>query len=94
MALARCSGRARWLAAADDANGESRAWRGVASTAAEIGIIAGGGTGLLTYLATADHGFGHPPHWTLALIGVLLGYAVGIAAVTPRFRFQSPAPRR
>ena len=68
--------------------------RGVASTAWEIGIVAGGGTGLLTYLATADHGFGHPPHWTLALIGVLLGYAVGIAAVTPRFRFQSPAPRR
>ena len=68
--------------------------RRVASTAWEIGIMAGGGTGLLTYLAAADHGFGHPPHWTLALIGVLLGYAVGIAAVTPRFRFQSSAPKR
>jgi hypothetical protein len=68
--------------------------RRVASTAWEIGVIAGGGTGLLTYLATADHVFGHPPHWTLALIGVLLGYAIGIAAVTPRFRFQSAAPKR
>ena len=68
--------------------------RRVTSTAWEIGIVAGGGAGLLTYLATVDHGFGHPPHWTLALIGVLLGYAVGIAAVTPRFRFQSPAPKR
>lgn len=68
--------------------------RRVTSTAWEIGIVAGGGIGLLTYLGTADHAFGHPPHWTLALIGVLLGYAVGIAAVTPRFRFQPPAPKR
>ena len=68
--------------------------RDIASTAWEIGIVTGGGLGLLTYLVTADHRFGHPPHWTLAVIGALVGYAVGIAAVTPRFRFLSPVRNR
>lgn len=66
--------------------------RTIASTAWEVGILVGGGAGLLTYLATVDHLFGHPPHWIIAVIGALLGYAAGIAAVTPRFRLQS-APR-
>jgi hypothetical protein len=66
----------------------------IASTAWEFGIFAGGVLGLLTYLATVDHPFGHPPHWTLAALGMLLGYAVGIAWGTPRFRFQSPVPHQ
>ena len=66
----------------------------VASTSWQIGLAAGAGLGLLTYLATDDHSFGHQPHWTLALLGLLLGYALGIAAVTPRLRFQPPAPKR
>ena len=64
--------------------------RRIVSTAWEIGIVAAGGAGLLTYMGTADHRFGHPLHWILAVVGVLLGYALGIGAVTPRFRLQSP----
>ena len=64
--------------------------RRIVSTAWEIGIMAAGGAGLLTYLGTADHRFGHPLHWVLAVVGVLLGYALGIGAVTPRVRLQSP----
>ncbi len=64
--------------------------RRIISTAWEIGIVSAGGAGLLTYLGTADHRFGHPLHWILAVLGVLLGYALGIGAVTPRFRLQSP----
>lgn len=64
--------------------------RRIVSTAWEIGIMAAGGAGLLTYLGTADHRFGHPLHWVLAVVGVLLGYALGIGAVTPRFRLRSP----
>ncbi len=65
--------------------------RRIVSTAWEIAIVAAGGAGLLTYLGTADHRFGHPLHWILAVVGALLGYALGIGAVTPRFRLQSPS---
>lgn len=64
--------------------------RRIVSTAWEIAIVTAGGTGLLTYIATADHRFGHPLHWIVAVVGGLLGYAVGIGAVTPRFRLQAP----
>lgn len=64
--------------------------RRIVSTAWEIAIVTAGGMGLLTYIGTADHRFGHPLHWILAVVGVLLGYAVGIGAVTPRFRLQAP----
>jgi len=68
--------------------------RDISSTAWEIGVLVGGGAALLTYLVTADHGFGHPPHWILAGLGGLVGYAVGIAAATPRFRFVASRGRR
>jgi len=64
--------------------------RRIVSTAWEIGIVVAGGTALLSYLGTADHRFGHPLHWILAVVGLLLGYALGIGASTPRFRLQSP----
>lgn len=64
--------------------------RRIVSSSWEIAIAVAAGAGLLTYLATADHRFGHPLHWILAVLGLLLGYAVGIGASTPRFRLQSP----
>lgn len=64
--------------------------RRLVSTAWEIGIVVAGGAGLLTYIGSADHRFGHPLHWLLALVGVLTGYALGIGATTPRFRLQAP----
>jgi len=64
--------------------------RRIVSTTWEIGIVVAGGAALLTYLGTSDHQFGHPLHWILAVVGLLLGYALGIGATTPRFRLQSP----
>lgn len=67
--------------------------RRIVSTAWEVAIVVAGGAGLLTYLGTADHRFGHPLHWILAVVGLLLGYAIGIGAATPRFRLQPPATK-
>ncbi len=64
--------------------------RQIVSTTWETGIVVAGGAALLTYLGTADHQFGHPLHWILAVVGLMLGYALGIGATTPRFRLQSP----
>ncbi|MDQ2941448.1 MAG: hypothetical protein M3R05_04575 [Chloroflexota bacterium] len=64
--------------------------RRIVSSAWEIAIVSAGLAGLLTYIGTADHRFGHPLHWILAVVGLLLGYALGIGAVTPRFRLESP----
>lgn len=65
--------------------------RRIVSTTWEVAIVVAAGAGLLTYLGTADHRFGHPVHWILVVVGLLLGYAIGIGATTPRFRLQSPA---
>lgn len=68
--------------------------RRLVSTAWEFGML-GGGVGLLgTYLATADHAFGHPIHWVIAILGLSIGYALGVSAVTPRFRLEAPPGRR
>lgn len=63
------------------------------STAWERGVVVAGVAGLLTYIMTADHGFGHPPHWIVAGVGVLVGYALAVAATTPHFRLAAPATR-
>lgn len=68
--------------------------RTIVSSAWEIGIGVAAVVGLLFYLGTADHAFGHPIHWVLAIVGGLLGYALGIGAATPRFRLESPTRRR
>lgn len=68
--------------------------RQLVSTGWEIGTVGGGIAGLGTYLITEGHLFGHPIHWVIAVLGILVGYAVGIGAVTPRFRLQAPTTRR
>ena len=64
--------------------------RRLTSTGWEIGILGAGGTALGTYLVTVGHTFGHPIHWLVAGLGLFMGYAFGIGAVTPRFRLEQP----
>lgn len=68
--------------------------RRIVSSAWERGVIAAGGAGLLTYIMTVDHGFGHPPHWIITGVGLLVGYAVAVAATTPHFRLAAPPTRK
>ena len=68
--------------------------RRLISTSWEIGMVAAGVAGLVTYLVTADHVFGHPIHWLIAGLGLLIGHAFGIGIVTPRFTLEKPQPRR
>jgi hypothetical protein len=68
--------------------------RRLISTGWEIGMLGAGIGGFGTYLVTAGHVFGHPIHWVIAALGLFVGYALGIGAVTPRFRLQAPGGRR
>lgn len=68
--------------------------RQLISTSWEIGALGAGIAGFGMYLVTADHGFGHPIHWLVAALGLLIGYAFGIGAVTPRFRLTGSIERR
>jgi len=60
----------------------------------EIGMVVAGMAGLGTYLISAGHAFGHPIHWLIAVLGLLIGYAFGIGLVTPRFTLAKPGGRR
>lgn len=68
--------------------------RQLVSTGWEIGMLGAGIGGFGTYLVTAGHVFGHPIHWVIAALGLFVGYAFGIGAVTPRFRVEKPTARR
>ena len=68
--------------------------RPLISTSWEIGMLGAGIGGLGTYLVSAGHAFGHPIHWLIAGLGLLIGYALGIGAVTPRFTLDKPTTRR
>jgi hypothetical protein len=68
--------------------------RRLISTGWEIGMLGAGAAGLGTYLVSAGHAFGHPIHWLIAALGLFIGYALGIGAVTPRFTLEKPTARR
>lgn len=68
--------------------------RRLISTSWEFGMVIAGVAGLGTYVVTADHAFGHPIHWLLAVFGLFVGYALGIGSATPRFRLEAPSRRR
>lgn len=58
------------------------------STTWEIGILGAGAGGLLVYIASLSHSWGHPIHWLVAGLGALFGYAVGLIAGTPRYTLK------
>jgi hypothetical protein len=58
------------------------------STAWEVAILGAGGGGLLVYMATLSHGWGHPIHWLVAGLGAVIGYAVGLIVATPRYSLK------
>ncbi|MBI2778110.1 MAG: hypothetical protein HYX57_12745 [Chloroflexi bacterium] len=68
--------------------------RRLVSTSWEFGMLGAGIGGFGTYLLTAGHAFGHPIHWLVTALGLAIGYAFGIGAVTPRFRLEAPAAGR
>lgn len=68
--------------------------RRLVSTGWEIGMAVGGVAGLMTYVISAGHAFGHPIHWVIAVLGLLIGYALGIGVATPRFTLERPTGRR
>ena len=58
------------------------------STTWEVGILAAGASGLLVYLVTVSHSWGHPVHWLLAGFGAAVGYAIGLVVATPRYTLK------
>lgn len=58
------------------------------STTWEVALLGAAAEGLLVYMATVSHGWGHPIHWLVAALGALIGYAVGLVAATPRYTMR------
>lgn len=65
--------------------------RRVVGTTWEAGLLGAAVAGMGAYLITMAHVWGHPIHWIVAGIGAALGFAVGIAAATPRYSVRGPA---
>lgn len=81
--------RAAWPALAKSTGVEQlpdgRVQRGTSQTW-EMAFLVAGGTGLLAYLATVDHAYGHPLHWLTTALLLLPAYALGLAIWSPRFK--------
>lgn len=58
------------------------------STTWEAAILGAGVAGLLVYMATVSHGWGHPIHWLVAGLGAVYGYAAGLILATPRYALK------
>lgn len=88
LAIAWRRERQQWpthaKAEGDDPLADGRVQRGRSQTW-EVAAPVAGGMGLLSYLVTADHAYGHPIHWLTAGLAMLGGYALGLAIWTPRF---------
>ncbi|MBA2631965.1 MAG: hypothetical protein H0U86_03005 [Chloroflexi bacterium] len=65
--------------------------RRITGTTWEFGLLGGAAGGFLAYAVTLGHGWGHPIHWIIAVTGLALGYAVGLALATPRYSVGAPA---
>ncbi len=61
------------------------------STTWEIAILGAGAGGLLVYMVTVSHSWGHPIHWLVAGLGIVVGYVVGLVVATPRYTLKRGA---
>lgn len=71
---------------ADDPSRPDRAR--LVSTTWEVAILGAGAGGLLVYLVSVSHSWGHPIHWLVAGLGGVVGYAVGLIVATPRYTLE------
>jgi hypothetical protein len=55
------------------------------STTWEVGLLSGIAGAAIVLAVTLAVGWPYPAHWLMAVLGVALGYAAGIAAATPRY---------
>ena len=55
----------------------------------EMGFLVAGGGGLVAYLSTAGHAYGHPIHWLTTGLMMLPAYALGLAIWSPRFKLTA-----
>ena len=58
------------------------------STTWEVALLGAAVGGLVVYLATVSHSWGHPIHWLVAGLAALMGYSVGLVAATPRYTIR------
>lgn len=61
----------------------------ISSTTWEVATLSAGAGVLLVYGLTLSHGWGHPIHWLIALLGGAFGYAAGLALATPRYSVRA-----
>ncbi|MGH2462441.1 MAG: hypothetical protein ACRDFZ_02300 [Candidatus Limnocylindria bacterium] len=92
VAVAGRRERAAWPALAKTDGVEllpdGRVQRGTSQTW-EMGFLAGAGLGLVSYLVSAGHAYGHPIHWVTTGLTLLAGYALGLAMWSPRFKLEA-----
>ena len=77
----------------DDVLPDGTVPRGLSETW-EMGAVAGGILALASYLVTVDHPYGHPIHWATTALSFVVGYALGLAAWTPRFKLSAVRAQR
>lgn len=90
IAIVRLRWRRQGLASeqthADDPSRPDRSR--LVSTTWEVALFGAGAGGLLVYLITVSHSWGHPIHWLVACLGIVFGYAVGLVVATPRYTLK------
>jgi hypothetical protein len=58
------------------------------STTWKVAILGAGGGGLVVYMVSVSHSWGHPIPWLEAGLGVVVGYVVGLIIATPRYTLK------
>lgn len=72
---------------------DGRVQRGTSQTW-EPAMLAAAGGAFVSYLATAGHAYGHPIHWLTTILTFPVGYALGLAVWSPRFKLITERAKR